>query len=151
MKKENKPRVVIDTNLLISAFIRQGKPYAVLQAWKRNDFLLVTSQPLIAEANAVLNREKIYTKYHLSKTEITSFLRELRLSSFLIQPRPISTLPLTSRDPKDNKLLSCAFTGTCDYLVSGDKDLLDLNGRPELESLQIITAAQFLTELTKSE
>jgi predicted nucleic acid-binding protein len=59
---------------------------------------------------------------------------------------PLDSLPLHSRDPKDDKLLALALGGNADYLITGDQDLLVLNDNPGLENLRIITAAVFLQE-----
>ena len=59
---------------------------------------------------------------------------------------PLDSLPLHSRDPKDDKLLAVALGGNADYLITGDQDLLVLNDNPGLENLRIITAAVFLQE-----
>jgi len=52
------------------------------------------------------------------------FLAELRLSARIITPEKTATLPLHSRDLKDDPLLACALEGSCDYLITGDEDLL---------------------------
>ena len=49
---------------------------------------------------------------------------------------------------EDDMLLMCAFGGNCDYLVTGDMDLLVLQGRPELGSLRIVKATELLALLT---
>jgi hypothetical protein len=45
---------------------------------------------------------------------------------------PQESLPIHSRDEKDDALLACAFGGNCDYLVTGDEDLLVLNGKKRI-------------------
>lgn len=57
---------------------------------------------------------------------------------------PEEQLPIRSRDPKDNKLLACALSTNADYLITGDEDLLILNGNPALGALKILTAKDFL-------
>jgi predicted nucleic acid-binding protein len=58
-------------------------------------------------------------------------------------------LPIHSRDTKDDKVLRCALMGKCDYLITGDEDLLILNGRAELGNLHIVKAADFLKKHPK--
>jgi predicted nucleic acid-binding protein len=47
------------------------------------------------------------------------------------------------RDPDDNKFIDCAYAGRCVYIVTGDKDLLDIHG---FEDIEIVTAAEFCTK-----
>lgn len=58
---------------------------------------------------------------------------------------------LHSRDPKDDIFLACALAGQCDYLVTGDRDLLDLQGHPGLGQLRIVTPREFLEAVKESE
>ena len=57
------------------------------------------------------------------------------------------TLPVQVRDPKDEHVLAAALSGKADYLVTGDEDLLHLDGDPKLGNLQIITAREFVNLL----
>ncbi|MEK6939252.1 MAG: putative toxin-antitoxin system toxin component, PIN family [Nanoarchaeota archaeon] len=53
-------------------------------------------------------------------------------------------LSISSRDPKDNKLLACAIGGDANYLVTGNRDLLELNGHPKIADLKIVSPHDFL-------
>ncbi|MGI8420480.1 MAG: putative toxin-antitoxin system toxin component, PIN family [Candidatus Levyibacteriota bacterium] len=146
MNKASKPTVVIDTNLFISAIIIKGDnaPHKLLAAWREHKYQLLMSEELFVEVDQVLKREKIYKNYKISLEEIEEFITELHNASNLITPLKFEASPLHSRDPKDDKFLACALTGNCDYLITGDGDLLILNGKKELGKLQIIKAADFL-------
>ena len=78
------------------------------------------SIPLFLEAQEVLSRDKIV------RVEVAQLLRALRLNARWAEPIPEHTLPFRSRDPKDDRLLACSLAGDADYLVTGDKDLLEL-------------------------
>lgn len=58
-----------------------------------------------------------------------------------------SPCPISLRDPDDEVILSSALEGGCDFLVTGDKDLLSVARDPRLGLLRIVTAADFLTTL----
>ena len=150
MRKDGKPRVVIDTNLLISAIISKGNssPSHLLTVWRNKKINLVLTDNLLAEIEAVFNREKIFKPYHISLNTRALLLKELRNSADIVIPIKRGALPLNSRDKKDDLLLMCAFGGNCDYLVTGDMDLLVLQGRPELGSLRIVKATELLALLT---
>jgi putative PIN family toxin of toxin-antitoxin system len=105
---------------------------------------LVMAAELFTELEKVLKREKIYKKYHIAPDEIEIFLTQLRNCTGFVQPIPLDALPIHSRDRKDDKFLACALSIQCDYLITGDDDLLVLNGKKELNGLKIIRAAEFL-------
>lgn len=142
--RRNKSTVVIDTNLFISAFIRGGAPFKLLNAWQQEKFSLAITEDLLKEIVEVLSRPYIYQKYSLDKNELQKFLKGITLNAKFITPLDIHKLPIHSRDPKDDELLACAIAGLADYLVTGDKDLLVLNGSPRLANLKIITVKEFL-------
>jgi putative PIN family toxin of toxin-antitoxin system len=141
---EKPPRVVLDTNLFVSALISPtGTPNQLLQLWEGGRIILLTSSELLDEVDSVLHRASIQERYQLAEERIERLLTRLRLTAEWVMPlnRP---LPLHSRDPKDDKLLALALGGNADYLITGDQDLLDLDGEPALENLPIITATAFL-------
>ena len=147
MSTQDKSAIIIDTNLIISAIILKGNttPNKLLTAWRQDHYTLLMSEELIAEIEAVLRREKIFKKYHILPEEIDALLEELRFSTQFVTSLSFHDLPIHSRDIKDDKLLACALTGVCNYLITGDNDLLVLNGDPALENLKIITATEFLS------
>jgi putative PIN family toxin of toxin-antitoxin system len=141
----NKPRVVIDTNLVISGIISANSaPSKLFTSWTQDNFHWILTEETFNEIKEVLSREKIKTKYHIDETETQSFLDNLAISVKFIAPVPKDALPIHCRDPKDDIILACAIAGSCDYLITGDEDLLVLNGKKELGKLQIIKAAEFL-------
>lgn len=153
MARVNKPSVVIDTNLLISALISKGNssPYKIVKAWRNDRFFLVVSEDIIDEVRNVFRRDKIYKKYKILQDEREEFIAELKNSTNPVKSVRITKLPIHSRDRKDDILLACALAGNCDYLITGDEDLLVLNRREELGTLKIIKAAEFLNILSNSE
>ena len=92
----------------------------------------------------MLHRDYVKQRYQLPQEEIQELLTSLREATERVTP--LDSLPLHSRDPKDDKLLALALGGNADYLITGDQDLLVLNDNPGLENLRIITAAVFLQE-----
>jgi putative PIN family toxin of toxin-antitoxin system len=142
---QTKPRVVLDTNLFVSGIISPaGTPNKLLQLWEQDRITLLTSPELLAEVENVLQRDSIKQKYQLTEERISELLTSLH--QITEQVIPLTPLPLHSRDPKDDKLLALALGGTADFLITGDNDLLVLDGNTALENLRIITAAAFLQE-----
>jgi len=140
-----KPRVVLDTNLIVSAFISPtGTPSQLLDICVQGRVILLTSIELLEEVEDVLHRDYIKERYDISEQRIREFLTDLRSATEPVIPR--ADLPLHSRDPKDDKLLTLALGGSADYLITGDQDLLVLHGNPALGNVHIITAAAFLAQ-----
>ena len=142
-----KARAVVDTNLFVSGIIlKRDVPYLLLESWHHGLFILVTSQLLRAELEEVLKRPEICQKYQIHPEE-TSLLINL-FDQKAEKVTPIKKLPVQIRDPKDEVVLATALGGRADYLVTGDNDLLVLNNHPKLGKLLILTAREFLDQLT---
>ncbi len=135
-------RAVIDTGVLVSALIhRQGTTGEVLGSLREGRFVAVYTTDIVVKIIDVLGRAAFRTKYHLQPEDITTLVNMLRLRGELVNPhRKIAAC----RDPKDDKFLEAALAGKADCLVSGDKDLLDLN---PFENIPILRPAEFLARL----
>ncbi|HLZ68662.1 MAG TPA: putative toxin-antitoxin system toxin component, PIN family [Dehalococcoidia bacterium] len=138
-------RVVIDTNLFVSALIRMGSiPDQVITAWLEHRLWLVTTRALNAEIANVLARPWLGERYTIDSARQRRFVDGLEAAEPV---QPLAVLPLQSRDVADNKVLAAALGGHADYLVSGDNDLLALDGDPALGVLRIVTPAAFMERL----
>lgn len=144
MKRLKKPKAVVDTNILVSALIRRGNPYKVFRAWNLNYFYLHITQNLFVEIVRVFGRDWIRNKYGVKQTEIDHFIELITQNAKLVVPIKIREIPVHARDVKDDMILACAFGGKADFLVSGDEDLLILNGNPKLGNLKIVSPKEFL-------
>jgi putative PIN family toxin of toxin-antitoxin system len=144
MIRVNKLRVVIDTNLLVSAIISsKGLPNKLIRAWEKDDFILTISTRSLKELEVVARRDK-FQSYYLFREQILELIDSLKAAADIVLSISDEELPLHSRDLKDDKLLAAALSSKADYLVTGDEDLLVLNGNPALGKLRIITAKDFL-------
>jgi len=146
MKKADKVRVVLDTNLLISAIIATGTPYFLLEAWKDDMFNLISSMELLEEIKET-SQKKYLQKYNRLPEKMDELIIVLRLAAEIVSPIQLEKLPIRCRDPKDDIVLAVALGGDADYLVTGDSDLLSLEGKPELGKLKIVKATDFLNLL----
>ncbi|MCB0025154.1 MAG: putative toxin-antitoxin system toxin component, PIN family [Caldilinea sp.] len=130
-------RVVVDTNILVSAVLG-GALKVIVDAWKAQKFTLIVSEPIVHEYLDVLNRPKFkLTQEELSAT--TDFL--LTLAEFVT---PLETVSAIVADPTDNKFLDAALAANADYLVSGDAHILDLES---FRGIPILTARKFIDRL----
>src|SRR6266571_5240631 len=129
-------RVVLDTNVLISAILSPiGKPFACLR-WVLENATLIVSRELLEELETRLARPK-FSKY-VDDSRRRTFVADLALSA--VQVEIPGTLRVC-RDPDDDKLLEVAVIGRADCLVTGDQDLLILN---PFQGIPILTPAGFL-------
>jgi putative PIN family toxin of toxin-antitoxin system len=138
-------KAVVDTNLFVSASIlHRGAPHDLLAAWERNEFLLLISGEQSAEIGNTLRRPR-FARYGVSPSQVESLLRRITRQADIVSP--IAEVPLPVRDLKDEPILAAALGGDADYLVTGDADLLVLDGDPRLGNLRIVTAREFLDML----
>ena len=137
-------RVVIDTNILVSALLsKKGRPANIVAAWRERKFLVFTSEEAILEVERVLQELASTGKYIISKEDIESILNLLRKDAILV-PGQIDTKGAIPQDPDDEKYLSIALEGEVNIIISGDKHLLDLTSYREVS---IQNARQFLNTL----
>src|SRR6516225_420194 len=110
-------RVVLDTNILVSALIAPaGKPAAIFNAWEAGKFTLVTCAAQLDELRATLHKPRL--------AELIKPYRAGRLVNQIKKlAEDIAPLPRVERsyDPTDDFLLAMSEGGKADYLVTGDK------------------------------
>jgi len=140
---KNTPQAVIDTSVLVRANIsKNGSDFLVYRAFLVGKFELLYSERLIQEINRVLNYPRIYKKYSFDKKKISEFVESIvTLGRLVFSPQKVKIC----RDPNDDELLSIAlaiYTRKPIYVVSGDKDLLELKGK--VKSVKVVTASEFL-------
>lgn len=132
-------RVVLDTNVIVSALFWGSIPAQVFSAALNRDCASVSSEELTAELRRVIERPKFEAKLREKSLTVGSILNSYRAISTYVQ---IADIPINVvRNPKDRIVLATALGGKADFIVSGDKDLLVLN---EYESTPIVTPAQFV-------
>ena len=134
-------RVVLDTNILLSALInRHGIPAQLIVAWRERRYDLLTSTEQLLELGGVARRPVLRAR--IIPSTVGRLIRDLRKLAEVL-----TRLPEVERsaDPADNFLLAMAEAGAADYLVSGDRrGVLDLSTHGVT---QIMKAREFLTVL----
>lgn len=133
-------RVVLDTNIFVSALHKwRGNPYSVYQRMIEGDFKLIISSDILEELMRILKDEFLWPEDKAIK--LNSLLREI--GDVVL---PTNRIHRIKDDPDDNKFLECAISGKADYIVSGDKHLLNLK---EHEGIKILNPKGFLEEMEK--
>jgi len=135
------PRVVLDTNLVLSALVfAQGRLTVLRHAWQEKRFVPLVSKATTAELIRVL----AYQKFKLNSEEQQELLADyLPWCDTVRIPNPPPDTP-ACRDTHDQPFLLLAVAGQADYLVTGDQDLLSLAGQL---SCPIVNAESFLKTL----
>lgn len=138
-------RLVLDTNILVSASIsRRGAPARLLDAVRQERVILVTSPQQIDELTAVLSRKKF--DRILTKRVRSELFETIGQLSVVVTDLPEIT---DSPDPDDNLILATAIAGEAELIVSGDKKhVLSLGS---VRGVLIVTAAEAVTLLDKGE
>jgi putative PIN family toxin of toxin-antitoxin system len=131
--------VVFDTNILFSATGWRGKPFECVEQARTGKIQAVTCAELMDEL-----AEKMELKFGFSPEQsaetIARYLRFLRTVRI---PKVLNAVP---RDADDNAVLECAIEGKAGFIVSGDKDLLELK---IFRGIEIVRANDFLEILQK--
>lgn len=127
-------RVVLDTNVWISALNFGGKPAQILKIAVKKQIRLYCSQTLFAELLGVLRKKFGYSDERIEEVEAL-FKKRVKFRE------PRTTLDVVKTDPADNRVLECALEAEADYIVSGDKDLLNLSN---FKKIKIVKPAEFL-------
>jgi len=136
-------RVVLDTNVLVSALLLDNSPPGrLITAWRRGAFTLVSAELQFDELRRATRYPKI--RERLRPALAGSLVNELRAVAEVAANLPFIDL---SPDPFDNFMLAIAEAGQANYLVSGDRrGLLDLERHG---ACQIVTARSLLEILDK--
>ncbi len=115
-------RVVIDTNLVLSALVFGGSMAKLRLAWQDERFTPLASKATVTELIRVL----AYPKFKLTQSEQEDLLADyLPFCDTVLMPDALPAIP-DCRDPFDVPFLVLALVGKADYLVTGDRDLLCL-------------------------
>jgi putative PIN family toxin of toxin-antitoxin system len=138
-KQEEVKRVVLDTNVLVSALLFKGALSRFVELWRKGEMIPVISKETFEE----LTRALQYPKFSLSKDEIKSIIEHEILPYFEII-EVVKTVKGVCKDPEDDKFISCALSASADCIVSGDKDFCDLR---QYKTVKIINPSDFLKKL----
>jgi uncharacterized protein len=139
MASDAPSRIVLDTNLLVSAFLfPQAVPGRILDAVLAGHRLLI-SISVAAELIEVMRRKKFDSYLSLERRDelVASLIRDSELVE-------TSTTITECRDLKDNKILELAVDGAASAIVTGDNDLLQLH---PFRGIPIFSPRDFLPRL----
>jgi len=130
-------RVVLDTNVIISAVLFGGRPAAVLRSFDEPAQTLLLSNHILVEIESVLRRKSRWPEQFIGKVRADL----IRVAEWV---EPAISIAVC-RDPDDDRILEAAVAGRADCIVSGDADLLSMKS---FQQIPILTVSAFL-ELTE--
>jgi len=131
-------RVVLDTNVLISAIFFSGPPSRILSAWIADRFDLVVSTEILAEYREVAGR----IGATFPGVQLGPVLDRIALHALLVMPVQLPDDACADRN--DVKFLECALGCGADCVVSGDRALLRSSG---YEGIEVVTPREFVQQL----
>ena len=135
-------RIVADTNTVLSGLLWQGPPRRLLDLARQRAFTLCTSPILLAELAEVIARDKFVQRVLAAELSAAALVQDYERLADIVEPQPLS-VPVC-RDPDDDHVLACALAAQATLIVSGDKDLLDLQ---PYKGIPILPAAAALQRL----
>ncbi len=135
-----RPKVVLDTNLVVSAHLNEeGHEASVLALALVGKLHLYTSQPILAEYEGVLRREK----FRLDPHRVRQSLDLIRAETRVVKP---SHRLSVATDSDDDKFLECAEIAAADFLVTGNKRHFP----KQWKTTQVVNARQLIEMITAS-
>ena len=126
-------KVVFDTNVFISAFATEGVCSILLKRARLKEFKLFVCPVVIEEIKNVLKQ-----KFKAEKETIEEALEVIMETSVFVEIT--EEIKGVCRDRDDDLILSCSLSSGANYLISGDKDLLELK---EYKGIKIISPRDF--------
>lgn len=134
-------RVVLDANVLLSGLVTgTSTPQRIVQLWSDDQFDLVASDHILDGVERALL--KPYWQRRLDLTQIQDRLTRLRRIVDVVSPT--DDVHGVAEDDEDDLVLATAVAAEADYLVTGDKYLLDIE---EFRGIRIVSPRAFLDEV----
>src|SRR3989304_8720918 len=142
--KKRKLRLVLDTNVWVSAMIWGGSPARIVKAAEEGKVCIITSEEIVNEISRTLaypRLKRVYEDAGISQQQmITAVLQITKLLDVKTK------IHVVAEDPADDKFLECAVDSKADYIVSGDEHLLKIG---TYKRTRIVSVRQFLKILEK--
>ena len=140
-------RVVIDANVYVSALIRpQGPPGQIVERLSaEGPHTIIVSKMILEEVRRSLDYPKVRKKIDATDEELDAWVDSLGVLADVVSGVP--EVRVVESDPDDDMYVAAALDGRRDFIVSGDRHLLELE---EVQGVRIITPRQFLDVLSDS-
>jgi putative PIN family toxin of toxin-antitoxin system len=127
-------KVVLDTNVYISALLFGGKCEEILKLASQGLFEVTISKKIVSEIKSVLGK-----KFCWNDKQIAEAIKYIKEIAFFVTPE--ISLAIVKDDYEDNKIIECAIASKATYIVTGDKHLLFIK---EYGGTKIVSLIEFL-------
>lgn len=118
-------RVVLDTNVLVSAFLWPGTPTRLIELATEGDIQLFTSKALLEELREILHRKKLQRTVTATGLSADALVKRYQRLAYRVTARKFTQQ--ICRDADDDAVLACALAAKANIIVTGDNDLLVLH------------------------
>jgi len=132
-------RIVVDTNVLVSATYWKGDSYKVIRIANERQMTIMMSREITEEYYKVIKSDEVTEKVEKKNLMAEKIITKVINESVVVEPK--DKLFVIKEDPDDDKFLECAVEGDAEYLVSRDKHLLKLK---KYKGIEIIKPEEFL-------
>ena len=135
-------RVVLDTNVWVSGLLMpHSKSGIIIDSWRKGHISVVVSQPIFQEIERVLLYPKIFKRL---KWDIVKIRHYINLISLLTEEVDVKSCSVVvQKDPDDSPILETLIASQANWLVTGDRALLDLKS-----DHPIISVAEFFEKIS---
>ena len=127
-------KVVLDTNVFISALFWKGAPYQIFKRVLDGAILNFTSPQILEEIKG-----RLLDKFKLPPEKVKEFLEIIIFNSQIVFPK--RKLNIVKEDPSDNKVIECGLGAKASFVISGDRHLLKIK---EYREIKIISPREFI-------
>ncbi len=135
----NPVKVVVDTNVMISALLWGGIPHKLIKLAEEKQMILYATIETLTELEEVLQREKFKERIKFLATSVDQLMFLVETLVEIIDIKEV--VSYVEADADDNIFLSCALNSEANYVISGDAHLLDLK---HFEKILIASVCEFL-------
>ena len=133
-----KTKVVVDTNVIVSAFGWHGKPEEILRLINKGEIENYTSIDLLHELRRVI----AYPKFNFPETLQAEIVETIFSMSAIVDVT--EKIHIITEDSSDNKILECAVSAAADYIITGDKHLIGLKN---FRGIEVLSPENFFNKL----
>lgn len=130
-----KPKVVLDTNIYLSGIIFGGNCRHIIDLVINEKIIVAISPGILLELS-----DKLKIKFGWDKNQIVVTLKTIAKTAILVTPK--MKLQIVKKDKNDNKILEAGIESGANFIITGDKHLLDIK---KYKSIKIVSPSQFLS------
>jgi putative PIN family toxin of toxin-antitoxin system len=134
-------RLVLDTNVVISALLWRGLPNELLRSGLEDNVRFFTSSPLLAELTDVLSRPKLQRQIVRVRSSVPQLIGSYSASAIRVEPFRIQPI---APDPDDDIVIATALAAQADLIVTGDRTLRSI---AQHQGIRIVSVSEALKEI----